>query len=991
VRITGVCEVLAGENGASPVFRLLVRSPNDVEVVEKPAWWNLQRLLGALGLMGAIVLVTSAWVIFLHKEVQAKTGEIREWLRREAALKDRYRDLLENAIDMVYTCDLQGNFTSVNSTALRVIGYTQQEALSMNFLQIVAAEYRHIALGAVNAAAEGQEPPGAEVEIITKQGARLDVEIRSRLLYEDGKAVGVQGIARDVTERKRAVAALRESEQELAAAQRIAHIGSWHWNIQTDTAHWSDETFRIFGLTHGQLKDHRQVFLELVHPQDRMSVDLALTEALNGVREYDSIYRVRLADGTEKVIHAEGEVLKDKAGRIIGMRGFNHDITEQKRVEVELHRAKETAESANRAKSEFLANMSHEIRTPMNGIIGMTDLALDTPLSTEQREYLTMVKDSADSLLTLINDILDFSKIEAGKLSLDPVEFDLYDSLANSIRVLSFRASQKKLELAWMAEPGVPQWVIGDAGRLRQVVVNLVGNAIKFTERGEVVLGVAVDSRRDEDILLHLTVRDTGIGIPLEKQELIFEAFTQADSSMSRKHEGTGLGLTISLRLVKMMDGQIWVNSAPGQGSTFHFTARMGLPKVVKAEPAPREIINLCDVPVLVVDDNNTNRKILKAMLQHWMMQPTLAASGPEGLAVLEQAVAVGAPFPLVLLDAQMPGMDGFALAEQIKRDPNLAGATIMMLTSAGQRGDAQRCRALGIAVYLIKPIRQSELLQAILATLGEAPASAGRATVVTRHSLRENRQKLQILLAEDNPVNQQLVIRILEKRGHFATVVSNGKEAVDILKKSRFDLILMDVQMPGMDGLQATAAIRNEEKSTGMYVPIIALTAHAMAEDRQRCLAAGMDAYISKPIQADELIVAVEGIVPASSAGASKQMGIAESEVFDRVAALERLQGDAELLAELAEVFLKGNPGLLAGIRSSLSEGDLTGLERAAHSIKGSVSNFAARRAADAAFDLEKAARSGDLTECHRLSSVLEAEMETLKPELSRLGKKMT
>lgn len=376
-------------------------------------------------------------------------------------------------------------------------------------------------------------------------------------------------------------------------------------------------------------------------------------------------------------------------------------------------------------------------------------------------------------------------------------------------------------------------------------------------------------------------------------------------------------------------------------------------------------------------------------MLHHWMMRPTLAASAPEGLAVLEQAGSAGTPFPLVLLDAQMPDMDGFALAERIKHDPNLAGATIMMLTSAGQRGDAQRCRELGIAVYLIKPIRQSELLEAILAALGKAPASGERATVITRHTLRETRRKLQILLAEDNPVNQQLVMRLLEKRGHIVTVVSDGREVLATLEKSRFDLVLMDVQMTVMDGLQATAAIRTKEKSDGMHLPIIATTAHAMAEDRDRCLAAGMDAYISKPIQADELIAMVEGIVPANAVGGKKLLGVEKPAVLDRMVALERLQGDSELLAELAEVFLKDHPRLLAELRNSLSEGDLIGLERAAHTIKGSAGNFAARRAVDAAIELERAARSGDFAECRRLCSVLETELDSLKPEITRLGNK--
>jgi PAS domain S-box-containing protein len=795
------------------------------------------------------------------------------------------------------------------------------------------------------------------------------------------------GAVSDITDRKRAEEELYQSRQML---QTIL-------DTIPQRVFWKDRNIvylgcnKAFAMDAG-LKDPAEIF-------GKNDYELAWRETAELYRADDKLVMeqetprlhfeepLSRPDGSRWWIRTSKLPLRDREGKVIGIIGTYEDITEQKRMEVELHRSKEAAESANRAKSEFLANMSHEIRTPMNGIIGMTDLALDTPLSSEQQEYLTMVKDSADSLLTLINDILDFSKIEAGRLRLDPVEFDLYDALANAIRALSIRASQKKLEIAWMAEPGVPQWVIGDAGRLRQVVVNLVGNAIKFTEQGEVVLGVAVESRRNEDILLHFTVRDTGIGIPPEKQGTIFEAFTQADSSMTRKHEGTGLGLTISLRLVEMMAGRIWVESAPGHGSTFHFTARMGMPKEAKAESPQREIINLRDLPVLVVDDNHTNRKILKAMLQHWMMRPTLAASGPEGLAVLEQAVSVGTPFPLVLLDAQMPGMDGFALAERIKRDPNLAGATIMMLTSAGQRGDAARCRELGIAVYLIKPIRQSELLEAILAALGK---SLGKecATVITRHTLRENRRKLQILLAEDNPVNQQLAIRLLEKRGHTVTLAADGSEALALLKTSRFDLVLMDVQMPTMSGFQATAAIRKEEESTGRHLPIIAMTAYAREGDRERCLAAGMDGYVAKPIKVKEFVEAVENLGRLTEvAKAPTTARPREQDAIDTASVLARVEGDVELLRELVALFLKDLPEMLTNLCDAVTAGDASAIERTAHKLKGSVGNFSAQPAFEAALKLEILGRDANLSAAKPAYAELENEFRRLKSAMVRLS----
>ena len=501
------------------------------------------------------------------------------------------------------------------------------------------------------------------------------------------------------------------------------------------------------------------------------------------------------------------------------------------------------------------------------------------------------------------------------------------------------------------------------------------------------VVDVDVESLEGESILLHFKVRDTGIGIAPEKQKAIFEAFTQADSSMTRKFGGTGLGLTISSRLVQMMGGNIRVESKVGEGTTFHFTARLGEAKPFAAESTSREVLSLRDLPVLVVDDNGTNRKILDAMLKHWLMRPEMAASGEEGLATLERAASTGTPFPLVLLDAQMPEMDGFALAEQIKQNPKLAGATIMMLTSAGQRGDAIRCRELGIAVYLIKPLRQSELLEAILAALGKAPGQE-ISTVITRHTLRENRRKLRILLAEDNVVNQQLTVRLLEKRGHIVTVASNGAEAVALVKKSPFDVVLMDVQMPEMNGFDATALIRKEEESTGMHLSIIAMTAHAMEGDRERCLTAGMDGYIAKPIKVEDFVETLENL------GRSPQVAEVEAtpepndlEPINAASALAHVGGDVGLLKELVGLFLNEIPELLTDLRKAVKAGDANAIERAAHKLKGSVGNFAARPSFEAALKLEVLGKDGRLSEAEPAYAELEREINRLQSAMAELS----
>jgi PAS domain S-box-containing protein len=710
--------------------------------------------------------------------------------------------------------------------------------------------------------------------------------------------------------------------------------------------------------------------------------------ALNKRFEITALHR----DGLEFPI--EVTVSAVSTGETDRFAAFVRDVTERKRGEEERDKAKEAAEAANRSKSEFLANMSHEIRTPLNGVVGMTDLVLDTELSDEQREYIATIKMSADSLLTVINDILDFSKIEVGKIDLEAIDFNLRDSLEATLKTLVFRTDEKGLELLCEIDLEVPEVVRCDSTRLRQIVVNLVGNAIKFTPEGEVILKVRTDAE-GADHILHFTVADTGIGISSKQQKLIFEPFTQADSSTTRKYGGTGLGLAISKSLVEMMGGKMWVESNTGQGTRFHFTVRS---QTSEGAPAAVAIISpevLRGVTALIVDDNRTNRRILEGMLKHWGMKPTAVENGEKALAVLSAAQKAGKPYALILTDLHMPSMDGFRLVQLIGQRTELSAATIMMLTSADHRDDKWRCRTLGIASYLTKPIRKTELLSAVLAAIGgNRPAAR---PVPTRHQgCAIQHEILRILLAEDNRVNQTVATRILQKMGHSLVVANNGNEAPSLLATQPFDLVLMDIQMPEMDGLTATQKIREGEKRTLSRLPIIAMTAHAMKGDRERCLEAGMDGYVSKPIDKKELereiATAVQGsdlIRVGARPKPKKEKAVANGLTdWNFTKSLERLDGDEQLLRDVIGIFLEEIPKHMAGLRQAVTQGNAEALSKTAHSLKGELGYLGILELSQKARELEEMGRKSDLEHAAEVFAVFETEISGIAASMRNVNR---
>jgi two-component system sensor histidine kinase/response regulator len=917
--------------------------------------------------------------------------DITDRKRAEAALREsemRLHRILDALPTPAYTCDAAGLITYFNERATELWGRSpklnhsdDRFCGSFKLFEIDGTVIPLDQCGMAVAIKTEREIKGIEVMVERSDGSRRNILAHINPMWDpEGRLVGAVNVVVDITERKRAEELLRESEQRWRSLTEA--LPQLVWTATPDGAcdYFSTQWTQHTGIAASKLLGWQ--WLEALHPDDREATRKSWTNSVAAGGTYDVEYRVRRLEGEYRWFKTRGVPIRDSAGGIFKWFGTCTDITESKLAQEELRLAKEAAESANRAKDEFLANVSHEIRTPMNAILGMTEMALDTPLADDQRQCLKTVKSAADNLLGIINDLLDFSKIEAGKLDLDPADFSLRAELGDTLRALAVRAHRKGLELVCQVLPDVPDALVGDAGRLRQILLNLVGNAIKFTDEGEVVIRaeVACDEATEKAMSLRFTVRDTGIGIPQNRQEKIFRAFEQEDTSTTRKYGGTGLGLTIAARLVALMGGQIAVESEPSCGSTFFFTARFGTQPHSperKTIPPPAKLQNL---PVLIVDDNATNRRILEEWLRGWQMKPVAVGDGVAAMDAIWHGTANGRPYPLVLLDARMPDTDGLTLASQIRQRAELSGTRIILLTSGGRPGDSARFREQRVDAHLLKPVQQDELLETIyrvMSTTNGSPVSATSSGFQERTpTSKPVDAALRILVAEDNEFNSQLLEQLLVRQGHGVRLAKNGREAVSLAEEGAFDLLLLDVHMPEMDGFQAIQAIRERERSEGGHLPVIALTARSRSEDREQCLAGGMDDFLSKPIQAADLWVAIRRVVNTKLPPDQPA-----SDLIDPQVLVAACGGDADILEKISRTFRARLPEHLTAVEDALGERDTHRLREAAHKICGMLGAFSTV-AGGVASDLEDRAAQGQLDE----AKPLVGQVKTMANELLRL-----
>ena len=919
----------------------------------------------------------------------------------EEALRERERQLdslMGHLPGLAYRALADDHWTAlfVSKGIEDLTGYPPQEFTSRrrNYAEIMLPEDRAATREAVLTALRERRMYEVEHRIRHKDGSIRWIWARGHGVFApDGSLRFIEGLNLDMTSQKQAEQALRESEERFRGTFENAAVGIGHLDSAGQLLRVNEKCCAITGYSREELLGKN--FLDLTHPDDMAPTKERFAGLLRGdLLGYSSEKRYLRKDGSPVWVQVAVSLQRDATGKFAYAIGIIQDISERKQLEGELRQAKEAAEAANRAKDEFLANVSHEIRTPMNAILGMAELTLDTPLTDEQRSNLNIVLSSAEGLLSLINDLLDFSKIEAGRLELEEADFSLRTVLNHTLRALALRAHKKGMELACQVEQDVPDGLVGDGNRLRQILLNLIGNAIKFTESGEVIVRVRAPETDHQSVAIDFEIADTGIGIAPEKQQSIFQAFEQADSSTTRRYGGTGLGLTISSRLVEMMGGKITVESELGRGSTFRFSVRFGRSSRLSAAPAQPPVVDLHGLRVLIVDDNATNRTILQGWASAWGMTPTATADGPEAMSALWRGVASKEPFALVLLDARMPGTDGLELAKGISQTPELSTCRIILLTSGDRPGDARRYPALRISAVLMKPLQQEELLDNVYRVLSQGAVGAEIAesipttapdTVQEPAAVEQSLRRLKVLVAEDNRFNQQVIQRTLERRGHTVQVVPNGSETLVALEQSAFDLLLLDVNMPEMDGFEVIRTIREREKTSGNHLSVIALTALSGKRDRERCIEAGMDDFLAKPVRAAEVYAALERVFTAHPLVGANADSLS-SALIDPEIMLSGCAGDAALLADMIQLFEEEAPKLLARVEAAVRSCDAELLRIAAHSLRGLVSSFS-NTAADAAQALEQLGiegRAGHAVEQYQVLNLLVRELRTILPTLT-------